>query len=163
MKTQTKTSDIIINKLKRLGFGYVTTVKDANEPIWVKVTKWDTANGTKKNAGNCALARACVREKQADGAVINIGTSYIIKGNVATRYKTSAGVGREITSFDRGAGFEPGEDYLLAAIPPAGRLDAPKPASNGKRGPHLTESKRPNVHRHHTENIRVNKALPRRK
>lgn len=157
-----KTSSIIIGKMHRLGFTKVSKIKDANEPIWVAVTKADSTAGRKKNNSECALARACVREKHADGAVINIGTSYIIKGDTATRYKTSAGVGREITSFDRDAGFEPGDDYLLAAIPPAGRLDAPERIQPNKRGPHTTEAPRPNVHRHHTENIRVSRALPKK-
>lgn len=164
MKTnEKKTSDIIINKLHKLGFTYVTRIKDADEPIWVKVTKWDTQTGKKKDQGQCALARACVREKQADGAVINIGTSYIIKGNVATRYKTSTGVGREITSFDRGAGFEPGEDYLLSAMPPTTRLDAPRRDNPFVKGAGKPKPSRPVVHRHHTENIRVNKAAPKKK
>lgn len=164
MKNKPKTTDRIVNKLHKLGFPHVTKVKDADEPIWVKVTKWDTTMGRKKDASNCALAKACVREKEADGAIINIGTSYIIKGNVATRYKTSAGVGREITSFDRGSGFEPGEDYLLSAMSPAMRLDAKmRPARPS--GPHENNQPAPRatVHRHHTENIRVNKALPKRK
>lgn len=160
MKKQ-RTADRIINKLHRLGFTKVSKIKDADEPIWVNVTKQDSQTGRKKDPGNCALARACVREKNADGAVINIGTSYVIKGNVATRYQTSSGVGREITSFDRGGGFEEGSDYLLAAINPAGRLDAPL-RTNKERGPHKTEAPRPNVHRHHTENIRVSRALPKK-
>lgn len=158
-----KAAGNIIGKLHRLGFTNVSKVKDANEPIWVEVTKADSNAGRKKDASECALARACVREKHADGAVINIGTSYIIKGDTATRFKTSAGVGREITSFDRGAGFEQGNDYLLSAIPPACRLDAPARPSNGTAGPKLAQAKRPNVHRHHTENIRVSRALPKKK
>lgn len=152
-----KTADRIIRKLHKLGFMKVKHVKDANGPIWVNVTKKDSNEGRKKDASDCALARACVREFSADGAVINIGTSYIIKGNTAVRFKTSPGVGREITSFDRNAGFEPGNDYLLSAIAPASRLDAPRNKGVGS-GPHVGKASRPNVHRHHTENIRVNKA-----
>lgn len=164
MKKEQKTSDRIIAKLHKLGFHWVTKVKDADEPIWVKVTKWDTTTGKQRDHTECALARACVREKNADGAVINVGTSYIINGNVATRYLTSVGVGREITSFDRGAGFEPGADYLLAAMSPAMRLDASAKRVRGvESGPHTSESKRPNVHRHTTENIRVNRVNRRAK
>lgn len=163
-KPLTKTSDIIINKMHRLGFTKVSKIKDADEPVWIGVTKADSATGRKKSNSECALARACVREKHADGAVINIGTSYIIKGDTAVRYKTSSGVGREITSFDRGAGFEEGNDYLLSAIPPAARLDA-KPRPQRPSGPHEDNkpAPRPNVHRHHTENIRVSRALPKKK
>lgn len=161
MKKEQKTSDRIIAKLHKLGFHWVTKIKDADEPIWVKVTKWDTTTGKQRDHTECALARACVREKNADGAVINVGTSYIIKGNVATRYKTSVGVGREITSFDRGAGFEPGEDYLLAAPAPTNRLDAK--TNSGQTGPKNGPAKRPSVHHHITSNIRVNRVNRRAK
>lgn len=162
-KPRAKAAGNIIGKLHRLGFTKVSKVKDANEPIWVSVTKADSATGRKKDASECALARACVREKHADGAVINIGTSYIIKGDTAVRYATSNSVSREITSFDRGAGFQEGNDYLLAAPPPTSRLDHVRETRPG--GPHVDNkpSPRPNVHRHHTENIRVSRTLPKKK
>lgn len=159
MKKQKReqTTDRIIRRLHRLGFTKVKHVKDANDPIWVNVTKKDSNEGRRNEPSDCALARACVRELNADGAVVNIGTSYIVKGNTAVRFKTSAGVGREITSFDRSAGFAPGNDYLLSAIPPASRLDASRKRGSAT-GPHTTtDTKRQNVHRHHTENIRVNR------
>lgn len=158
-----KTAARIVSKLHKLGFTRVSKVEDADSPIWVNVTKADSATGRKKNASECALARACVREKHADGAVINIGTSYIIKGNTAVRYKTSGGVGREITSFDRGAGFEAGNDYLLSAVPPMSRLDRVRPQRPS--GPHEDNkpTPRPNVHRHHTANIRVSRVLPKKR
>lgn len=149
-----KTADRIIRRLHKLGFTKVKQVKDASDPVWVNVTKKDSNEGRKLDKADCALARACVREFSADGAVINVGTSYIVKGNTAVRFKTSTGVGREITSFDRNAGFEPGNDYLLAAFGPAQRLDAPRTKGPGT-GPHKTDARRPNVHRHHTANIRL--------
>lgn len=163
MKKEQKTSDRIISKLHKLGFHWVTKVKDADEPIWVKVTKGDTTTGKQRDHTECALARACVREKNADGAVINVGTSYIINGNVATRYLTSVGVGREITSFDRGSGFEPGEDYLLAAVSPASRMDAKDRHGPLNGGAGKPRSGRTAVHRHTTENIRVNRVNRRAK
>lgn len=86
-----KTADRIINKLHKLGFPKVSRVRDAEEPIWVNVTKQDSQSGRKKDSSECALARACVREKHADGAVVNIGISYLVKGTTATRYKLKAG------------------------------------------------------------------------
>lgn len=150
-----KISDRIINKLHKLGFPKVSKIKDANNSIWVNVTKKDSDTGRKKDGSDCALARACVREFSADGAVINIGTSYIIKGNTAVRFRTSQAVGREITSFDRNAGFEPGNDYLLAAPTPTSRLDAPRRGEFYKKGDGDKKPARQAVHRHTTENIRV--------
>lgn len=162
MKKQKKqntaqSTDRIISRLHKLGFTKVKQVRDADEPVRVKVTKKDSNEGRRNEPSDCALARACVREFSADGAVINIGTSYIVKGNTAVRFKTSAGVGREITSFDRSAGFEPGNDYLLSAFPPTCRLDSPRRGDVYKKGSGDKKPGRQNVHRHHTENIRVNR------
>lgn len=165
MKTRKvrKVGQTIINKLHKLGFSKVTKVVDARTPLRVNVIKQDSVTGRKKDPADCALARACVREKQADGAVINIGVSYIVKDNIATRYKTTAGVGREITSFDRGAGFEEGHDYLLASPSPAMRLDAPRIGKDYEKGAGKPKPNHMVVHGHHTENIRVSKALPKKK
>lgn len=50
-KPRTKTAGNIIGKLHRLGFTNVSKVKDANEPIWVQVTKADSNAGRKKGSG----------------------------------------------------------------------------------------------------------------
>ncbi len=61
----------------------------------------------------------------------------LLKGDTATRYKTSAAVGREITTFDRHTDFAPGVNYKLSRVSPGSKL--------GKRadfkttnGPHKT-------------------------
>lgn len=135
-------------------FPQVTKVKDATSPVRVSVTKKDN-DATKKNPNDCALARACRRSLQADGAIINISTSYLIKDDTAIRYKTSVAVAREITSFDRGGGFEEGKDYLLSVFEPSRQLGV-RTDSRGKTGPHISK-KGPDkkIHRHYTENIRV--------
>ena len=89
-------------------FPQVNQVVDAKDTIEVSVTKKDSKSAKPKNPSQCALAQACCRELKADGAIINLGYSYVIKGEVATRYTTSVAVGREITSFDRGGEFEAG-------------------------------------------------------
>lgn len=103
-------------------FPSVNHVRDATDTIKVAVRAADSRDGKKNDPGNCALARACRRELAADGAIIGIGFSYVIKGDVATRYKTSVGVAREITSFDRHQDFAIGADYILSRVPPASRL-----------------------------------------
>lgn len=142
-------------KIVRKHFPQVERVKDATKPIRLTVTKRDSETASKKDPGDCALARACKRQLKADGVMINIATSYVIKGNTAIRYQTSNAVGREITSFDRGAGFEEGNNYTLSAVTPSQRLGKPSP----KGGRHTANPKKSKsadqriVHR--TENIRV--------
>ena len=107
-------------------FPQVRKVQDATKTIAVRVLKRDSQVGKKKAPAACALARACVRERIADGALIGIGVTWLIKGSIATRYKTSVGVSREITSFDRHQVFAEGSDYKLSKISPSNRLDVPR-------------------------------------
>jgi hypothetical protein len=135
-------------------FPKVEKIVDADEGVAVKVTKRDSEKGRKKNPDQCALAKACVRELKADGAIINVAFSYVVTGKTATRYQTSIAVGREITSFDRHQDFEPGT-YLLSKVKPSARLGASK--QSGPSGKHQTTPwKMPkHIHKHQTENIRV--------
>src|SRR5690349_2507973 len=130
-------------------FPNVKRVRDSTRTISVRVKPIDTKEGHKKDPGGCALARACVREHIADAAIIGIGYSYLIKKGVATRYKTSNSVAREITSFDRHQDFAPGNDYKLSRVSPGSRLGVK--AQPDHSGPHLT--KKSNTDRvHHTAN-----------
>ena len=133
----------------------VNQVVDAKDTIEVSVTKKDSKSAKPKNPSQCALAQACCRELKADGAIINVGYSYVINGEVATRYTTSVAVGREITSFDRGGGFEAGFDYKLSKVSPASRLGVRNRQSTGTRPPHKSTVKPKAVH--HTVNIRNSK------
>ena len=136
-------------------FPQVNQVVDAKDTIEVSVTKKDSKSAKPKNPSQCALAQACCRELKADGAIINVGYSYVINGEVATRYTTSVAVGREITSFDRGGGFEAGFDYKLSKVSPASRLGVRNRQSTGTRPPHKSTVKPKAVH--HTVNIRNSK------
>jgi hypothetical protein len=135
-------------------FPNVKFVKDSNKTITIRVTEADSKEGTKKDPAGCALARACVREKHSDGAIIGIGTSWLIKGNTAIRYKTSQTVAREIVSFDRHQDFAIGKDYKLSRISPKARLGANRPAAKG--APHPRVHGRPVIlHKAHTSNVRI--------
>lgn len=136
-------------------FPQVNQVVDAKDTIEVSVTKKDSKSAKPKDPSQCALAQACCRELKADGAIINMGYSYVIKGEVATRYTTSVAVGREITSFDRGGGFEAGFDYKLSKVSPAAQLGARNDHRTGTRPPHKSTVKPKAVH--HTINIRNSK------
>lgn len=135
-----------LNRVKKL-FPQVITVIDANESIAISVDECDTKAGRKKDVANCALAKACKRQKIADGAIIGLGFSYLINGGIATRYKTSQAVGREITSFDRHQDFAPGRNYLLSKVSKSVRLGYKHKGgkSNGRLGPRK---------QHRTENVR---------
>ncbi len=118
-------------------FPRVRKIVDATETLNITVLPQDAATGRQKDPEGCALVKACIRQKLADAAIIGLGFSYLIKGDTATRYKTSAAVGREITTFDRHKDFAPGVNYKLSRVSPGSKL--------GKRadfkttnGPHKT-------------------------
>ncbi len=144
-----------LNRVRR-HFPQVNTVSDAKKSIQVCVKKEDSKSGRKKDPQNCALARACTRSKIADGAIIGISFSYLVKGTHATRYKTSETVGREITSFDRHQDFAAGANYTLSKVGPSASLnrqpkkhyDNPKPYKANTSGKEV-------IHSHRTSRIRV--------
>lgn len=136
----------------RKHFPNVNHVKDATKSILVTVADKDSKTSTKKDPEHCALANACKRLKIADHAIIGIGYSWLIKGDVATRYKTSTAVGREITSFDRHQDFAAGQDYRLSR--PAKSAQLGKKPGPSTSGPKTTTKDWP--HRiHRTANIRT--------
>lgn len=142
------------NALSRIRkhFPVVNHVMDATESIVIAVSEKDNTKSRKKDPENCAMATACKRSGIADHAIIGIGYSWLIKGDVATRYKTSNTVGREITSFDRHKDFAVGINYRLSKIAPCNKLGVKK--SLQKTGPRLTTKDWPNkIHR--TANIRT--------
>lgn len=153
-KTKKQQSSKSLGRIRKL-FPNVKHIKDAKSGILVTVDEKDNKSGKKKVSSQCALAQACIRQKIADGAIINIGTSYLIQGDTAVRYKTSSGVAREIVSFDRHQHFEAGKDYLLSPISPANTLEAQKEYNKNKKDEWKKyEKNRWNKARHHTSNVR---------
>src|SRR5256885_4737417 len=120
----------------RKNFPKVTRVRDATKTIEIEVIPHDTTSGRKKDPGQCALAKACLRKHLADSVIIGLAYSWLIKGKKATRYKTSVAVSREITSFDRHQDFAAGKNYKLSKVPPRARMGN-KPWY--KSGPHRTK------------------------
>lgn len=119
----------------RYFFPQVKKVIDADKPIVVQVTLEDTRNADVKSHRTCALAIACKRTLKSDGVIIGLTTSYIIKGKIAHRFHNADTVSREITSFDRKAGFDTGY-YHLTPPAPGSRFgvkkgSSPKPAGKG--------------------------------
>lgn len=102
-------------------FPRIKEVTDARTPVKVTVNSRDCSIGKKLQANECALAKAAKRQYSAEGAIIGMTFSYIIKGKKAIRFQTPPSVAREIVSFDRHNDFAPGE-YHLAAVSPSQRM-----------------------------------------
>lgn len=158
--TRPYTPKTILKRIRKL-FPLVNRVVDSNVDLYVSVTEDDSSTSKKKDPANCAFANACARCCNADGAIINIGTAYVIKGNVATRFRTTEGVAREIVSFDRHQDFAPGHNYRLGKITKARAMGA-------RRGGYERTGNRPNtrkpgiLHRpspHRTSGIRVTTSI----
>ncbi len=128
----------------------VESVEDSTKALVVEVTKKDTQSQAVKNHKECAMAQACKRQLKADGVVVCLSTCYIIKGTHATRYKNNESISREVVSFDRKAGFEPGI-YKFAKISPTNKLGT----NNGRHGKGKEKAYPPNFKPHKTENVRI--------
>jgi len=122
----------------------VTSVIDAKRSLIIDVIHKDALSSARKKHGECAMAEACKRKYKLDGVVIARSTAYLIKGNVATRYRVPPSVSREITSFDRGGGFEIGT-YKLTKI---------RAIKIRKKLPPKTVKPSPSKFKHITTNIR---------
>jgi len=132
-------------------FPQVKTVVDANRNARIKVTGKDEKLANKKSHKTCAMAVACKREFHLDGVIISANRAYLVKGDQARRFELPPSVTKEIVSFDRGAGFEPGT-YELSKVSPTARLDHPKRNGTGhsSRG-----GDKPRKFRHKTGGIRI--------
>ena len=134
-------------------FPNVKKVNDADKDLHIQVTDRDTKTSRVKDHNGCALAVACKRSESLDGVIVAVGTAYLIKGDIATRYRLPASVSREIVSFDRKGGFYAGE-YNLKAPAKSHRLGAIKDHSNNNNGgPRLKKMK--DQFRHRTEGVRA--------
>lgn len=126
-----KSTKIAPRSIRRL-FPQVKTIIDAKQPVNIEVKKSDCKEAEPLNPRECALAKASKRQFHADGAVIGISSSYIIKGTKAIRFKTTMPIQREIVSFDRHSDFEPGS-YRLIPQSPSLRLNTKhKSKTSGK-------------------------------
>jgi hypothetical protein len=94
-------------------FPNVTKVEDAKYPLEIEVLKADVTKSKRKDMNQCAMAQACKRVYHADGVIMARSTAYLVKGDLAVRFKVPNTVSREITSFDRGGEFSTGI-YMLS-------------------------------------------------
>lgn len=134
--------------VKRL-FPDVQVAVDADKPVEVSVSRRDCKDAKRLNPSECALARAARRDLQADGVIIGISSSYVIKGKTAYRFDTPESVKREIVSFDRHQDFAPG-DYHLNPKSPSARL-----GQHTSRQKHSNKDKTVRRKIHHSARVRV--------
>lgn len=138
-----------LNRIQKT-FPQVEKITNAKKPVLITVTESDNSKASKKDPQKCALATACKRQLSVDGVIIGIGTSYLIKGKQAIRFKTSVSVGREITSFDRHHDFQAGRNYRLSPMSPSAirsTVFGGNKKTNKGNGKKLSR-------RHYTENVR---------
>lgn len=133
-------------------FPQVNVVLDGEKPVLVEVTRDDNAHADVKSHRTCALAIACKRFFRADGVIIGLTTSYIIYGKTAYRYSNAGTVSREITSFDRKAGFDVGF-YHLTPPSPSTRIGAARTTTVKRSGPRTGTSIK--KYRHFTTGTRT--------
>lgn len=134
--SRSKNRVVRLPRAVRRAFPNVTSIVDSKDSIEVDVNEKDCGRGAKRmDPEGCAMARALKREYKADGAIIGISNSYLIKGHRAVRFKTPTTVAREIVSFDRHHDFAPGE-YKLSPISPSAKLGAERHRrDNGRAHP----------------------------
>jgi hypothetical protein len=130
-------------------FPGVTAVVDAERNAVIEVMSRDANPRASKNHEECALAVACKRQMNLDGVIIARSVAYLVKGKRARRFMLPPGTAREVVSFDRGAGFEPGR-YLLSAVTKNKKLGALTSGSNRRSG-----AGKPPRFRHLTANVRT--------
>jgi hypothetical protein len=116
MRKQKPRSILLPRSVRRM-FPQVKFAVDADHAIDVSVNAKDCKEAEALNPSECALARAAKRELKADGVIIGLGASYVIKGDKAIRYHTPESVQREIVSFDRHHDFAPGDYHLPPKSP----------------------------------------------
>lgn len=133
-------------------FPKVEKVEDADKPVIVEVTKADVERSEIKNHETCALALACKRYFHADGVIIGLTTSWIVRGKMATRFRNAGTVSREITSFDRRAGFDIGF-YLLTPASPSNKLGTERAYDPVRHGNGKGRGKP--AFKHYTRNVRT--------
>lgn len=129
----------------------VRSVVDADEKLAIEVTPKDCASKAVKNHRECAMAVAVKRSEHADGAIISKNTAYVIKGDKAYRYKVPQSVAREVVSFDRKGGFEPGT-YMLRQPTKTERLGGKETGDHSNEG--IKRNKTPKFY-HVTTNVRT--------
>lgn len=131
----------------------VKTVVDAKDKLNIEVTAATARSADVRKHNKCALAVQCAKTFHLDGAIVSRSRAYLVRGDIAVRYNLPESVTREIVSFDRKAGFEPG---LYALMPPTASNALGKIPTVSKRdGSRADQNLKPKLTPHVTKNIRA--------
>lgn len=87
-------------------------VVNGTRRITLHISPHEAKSAKTKDPGDCAAARAAIREiPNCTAARIHLGRAYIFnkKTDQWARYKTTDPLRSEVIAFDRGGKFEPGE------------------------------------------------------
>jgi len=108
-------------------------VVDSTRSIQIEITEQDTQLASRKDHGNCAVARACMKQEGTD-AIVHISRVFLKMKNkdIWVRYIVKNDLRTEIVSFDRGGNFEPGI-FKLHRIQPAQKLGISHKRASGPR------------------------------
>jgi hypothetical protein len=127
-------------------------VGNAAKSIRITITPDDIKKGKPLEPNACAIARAVLREVPgATDVMAHLDCVYIRRGQGWLRYKTPEYARREITAFDRGGWFAPG-DVELKAVPTAALVRRVKKIRASGGGGGSSGRKRPPPH--HTVGVR---------
>jgi hypothetical protein len=127
-------------------FPQVQTIEDSLARVIIHVTPVDRESATPFEQKACALAKACERELEVDGAFIGLSRSYLVKGIHAIRFKTPDSVAREVVTFDRHEDFATGT-YHLAPMNPSSRFGTARTSTGRRRNTNRGPQQQMVVHR----------------
>lgn len=126
-------------------FPNVNKVTDADDDLVVEVTAQDVKHSSKKDHIRCAMAVATQRQLHSTGMIVSPSMAYVVTKKHAVRFRLPEAIRKEIVSFDRGAGFEPGQ-YKLEKPPKSARLGSRSERTESKSKNHSSSGKKRFVH-----------------
>jgi len=150
--SDTQRLPLIVRRVQHY-FPEVDRVADANKPIKITVKKSDVEKAKVKTHDSCAMARACEREGVCDSALVFPRMAFLVKGNLAVRYRVPESITREIVCFDRTGDFRPGE-YQLSPVSDRERLDRKNKTGGNHTKPRGLKKYRKPVLYHLTDGLR---------
>ena len=121
-------------------------VGNAAKSLRITITPDDIKKGKPLEPNACAIARAVLREVPgATDVMTHLANVYICRHKEWLRYATPEYARREITAFDRGGWFAPGE-VELKAVPTSTLVRKVKQIRNSSGGGKSRGPKRPSPH-----------------
>lgn len=125
------------------------------KPVLNGKTKWllsiddiDIAGSRRRGPGQCAAARAIMREQRNVKSVrVHIGRVFLEYEDHWERYQTPASLRSEVIAFDRGGTFLPGV-HSIPPLSPSGirALEAGKPGAKVRKKKKIARARQYNIY-----------------